>query len=139
MTRRAYCLELAAQVYREWPSPKAGYHVAASHYGYSWNLNDQWELVCDETGDVITQADVRDHENAADSFTEEELREALIYSIPNAEQVLEAMPLPRAIDEAAICLFLSDDTTSRESEIIRAACARVRKTGTLGFQTTNTK
>ena len=67
------------------------------------------------------------------SYTKESLRSALIYVIPNGENVLECMTVTRAIDEAAIELFLNEDLYSKEAQIIRLAVDDIRNTGQLNY------
>lgn len=67
------------------------------------------------------------------SYTKESLIAALIYSIPNAEFVLESMTIPRAVDEAAVELFRNEDFHSEEAEIIRHAVNDIRSTGQLNY------
>jgi len=67
------------------------------------------------------------------SYSKESLQAALIYAIPNAEAVLESMTIPRAIDEAAVELFRSEDFHSEEAVVIRDAVNDIRKTGQLNY------
>ena len=72
------------------------------------------------------------------NYTMGELKEAILYSVPDNEYIMEVMTIPQATRQAGLELFLIGDMESMESQIVRQALLDLRERGVLKYETNPT-